>query len=191
MKIKPIKCPSCGAKLNIQPDSTYCECGSCGSEFYLDNGKIEHVYTKNVNIKKETYHTERYINDAEVIRARTEAKEDKSSLIIVLSLLFLVVVCLAAVFIISANQEKTIETAKSNGMICAGMADDYIDKDYGTVVATFEAAGFTNIETIDLEDSGLRFWKNEKVESVSVGGDLRFGSGDYFPPDTKVVISYH
>lgn len=191
MRIKSMKCPSCGAKLKIQPGSDYCECGSCGSEFYLDNGKIEHIYTKNVNINKRTSHTERYVNDAEVIKARAEYADNKG-FTIWMTFLFVLLFVLIGFGIYSAKQDsKKEELAKSSGMVCAGLADDYIDKDYETVVATFEAAGFTNIETIDLEDSGLRFWKNEKVESVSVGGDLRFGRNDYFPPDTKVVISYH
>ena len=66
-----------------------------------------------------------------------------------------------------------------------------VGEDYKTVEAHFESAGFTNIELIDLNDSGVTFWNNEKVESISVGGNTRFNSSDYFQPDTKVVISYH
>ena len=54
-----------------------------------------------------------------------------------------------------------------------------------------QAAGFTNIELIDLDDSGLAFWTEDKVDTISVGGDTSFESTDWFDPDTKVVISYH
>ena len=66
-----------------------------------------------------------------------------------------------------------------------------IGQSYETVVAHFEAAGFTDIELIDLNDSGIAFWNNGKVEMISVGGDTDFETIDWFSPDTKVVISYH
>lgn len=66
-----------------------------------------------------------------------------------------------------------------------------IGEDYKVVVAHFEAAGFTNIELIDLDDSGIAFWKSEKVEMISIGGNTDFETTDWFSPDTKVVISYH
>ena len=75
-------------------------------------------------------------------------------------------------------------------MVCAGSYQDYIEKDYKGVVALFEAAGFTNIQAIDLHDAGIRFWDNGEVVSVSIGGDTYFERSDYFSPDVKVVISY-
>ena len=66
-----------------------------------------------------------------------------------------------------------------------------IGEDYKVVVAHFEAAGFTNIELIDLDVSGTAFWKSEKVEMISIGGNTDFETTDWFSPDTKVVISYH
>ena len=85
------------------------------------------------------------------------------------------------------NEKKAI----SEGKINAGDYRDLIGQDYKTVKAHFEAAGFTNIELIDLDDAGLALWKNEKVEIISIGGDTSFDSTDFFEPDTKVVISYH
>lgn len=54
--------------------------------------------------------------------------------------------------------------------------------------AHLEAAGFTNIQLIDLDDVGPAMWKNEKVENISVGGKTSFDSEDYFDSNTKVVI---
>lgn len=191
MKLKPIECPSCGAKLQVKPGSDYIECRSCGGVFYLDSGKTEHTYTKNVNIRKETSHTERYIDEAEIAKTRAEAKSDKAAIIGILSIFLLAVACFVVAGIIGANEEKEIAAAKSSGMISAGVAEDYIDMDYEGAEANLKGAGFTNIELVDLDDSGLRFWKNEKVESVSVGGDMHFGANDYFSPDAKVIITYH
>ena len=33
--------------------------------------------------------------------------------------------------------------------------------------------------------------KDGKVKNISVGGDTSFDSGDWFDPNTTVVISYH
>ena len=66
-----------------------------------------------------------------------------------------------------------------------------VGEDYKTVEAHFRAAGFTNIELIDLDDAGIAFWNEGKVETISVGGDTSFDSLDFFDPNTKVVISYH
>lgn len=187
MKLNPIECPSCGAKLKIQPGSDYIECRSCGGVFYLDNGKTELTFTKNINIKKETSHTERYIDEAEVIKARTKAKGDKSFSIYVLSI-FLPILLLCVMALVEQYKSNT---AKSNGLISAGYYSDYVDKDYEAAEANLKGAGFTNIELIDLDDSGVLVWKNEKVESVSIGGNMRFTDMDFFSPDAKVVITYH
>ena len=72
-----------------------------------------------------------------------------------------------------------------------GYYKDLVGEDYKTVEAHFKAAGFTNIELIDLNDAGIAFWNEGKVETISVGGDTSFDSYDYFDPNTKVVISYH
>ena len=87
------------------------------------------------------------------------------------------------------NIEEKI--AQNNGKINAGFYRELIGVNYETVEAHFESAGFTNIELIDLDDSGIAFWKDGKVETISVGGNTSFDSIDWYDPDTKVVISYH
>lgn len=63
------------------------------------------------------------------------------------------------------------KVAESQGKISAGYYRDLIGDDYESVEAHFIAAGFKNIELIDLDDSGIAFWNEGKVESISVGGD--------------------
>lgn len=194
MRIKPIKCPSCGAPLDIKRGADTCECLSCGCVFAVDNGKLEYTYNKNVYIRNDTSYTERYIEDAEVIRARTEEKEKRrawiGSWIGWLAFLVLMAGLIIPLVIAGNNADKKVMQAKASGMISAGYYQDYLEKDYKGVVAQFEAAGFTNIQTIDLHDAGIRFWDNGEVESVTVDGDAQFSRNDYFSPDAKVVISY-
>ena len=141
---------------------------------------------KAININK-TVHN-RYTDDAEVERVKVDDKKDKRSWI------FLAVLWGAlALIIIGVNLYFTLapKVAESQGKISAGYYRDLIGEDYEMVEAHFEAAGFTNIELIDLDDAGLAFWNEGKVKTISVGGDTSFESTDYFDPDTKVVISYH
>ena len=191
MKINKLDCPYCGG--NIAADLNGREfvfCNYCGQKVKVDDGKIEITVNKNINkninINKTTHN--RYTDDAEIIKAQNKEKEDKRAWIAIF-------VLFAATFIIVfgmiAKLDGEEKKAKEEGKISAGFYRDLLGEDYTTVNAHFEAAGFTNIELIDLDDSGIAFWNEGKVETISVGGDTNFDSADWFSPDTKVVISYH
>ena len=186
MKLKVLKCPECRANLEIEDDRTSCYCQYCGCKIILDSEKQGYTYNKNVNVNK-TIH-KRYTNDADVIRAKSEASKDSRDFKQLLTLMGLLLLIPIVVFV---GFQINGAVSKHEGKINAGYYKDLIGKDYETVTAHFEAAGFTNIELIDLDDSGLAFWNEGKVDTISVGGDTDFESVDWFYPDTKVVISYH
>ena len=83
------------------------------------------------------------------------------------------------------------QQAISEGKIHAGSNEDYEGKDYQLAVTTLEALGFTNIQLVDLNDSGIAFWNNNKVVSVSINGVTNFGNGSWFDTDVPIIISYH
>jgi len=188
MKLRVLKCPECRANLEIEEDRTMCYCQYCGCKIILDDEKQETTINKNINVTKSITHTKRHINDADVIRAKSEATKDSRDFrqwLVSLLILFLIpIVLLTGLYL-----NKSI--AQSEGKISAGYYGDLVGKNYEPVEAHFEAAGFTDIELIDLNDAGIRFWNDGKVEIISVGGDSSFESTDWFLPDTKVVISYH
>lgn len=186
MKVKRLKCPECGANLDIEEGRSFCFCQYCGCKIMLDDEKQEYTINKNININKNVH--KRYTNDAEVIKANNIEKENKRSwiaLIVYFAILIGIPVVLSLVMIINEN------AARNEGKISAGFYRDLLDEDYKTVEAHFKAAGFSNIELIDLNDSGIAFWNDGKVETISIGGDISFDSTDFYDPDTKVVISYH
>ena len=188
MKLQVLKCPECRANLEVEEGRTSCYCQYCGCKIILDDEKKETTINKNINITKNINRTERYVDDAEVIKATNKEKEDKRSWI-ALAIIGAVLV----VVILSVNMYFFIggKVAKSQGKVSAGYYRDLVGQDYETVVAHFEAAGFKNIEVIDLDDSGVLFWKEGKVEKISVAGDTSFESTDYFSTDSKIVISHH
>ncbi|MBR4290987.1 MAG: hypothetical protein IKT52_10175 [Oscillospiraceae bacterium] len=193
MRLQKITCPSCNGTLDmkISDNTEYIFCPYCGTQYFVDDAK-KYTFNQNINIKKDikldkTIHN-RYTNDADVIRAKHEANEYKNAIKL---LCFILPVLLVLMLIPSLLLKVNEKAAKAEGKISAGYYKDLLGKDYETVEAHFEAAGFTNIELIDLNDSGLLIWNNGKVETISVGGDTSFESTDFFDPNTKVVISYH
>ena len=194
MKLHKLRCPNCDGMLEMKigGKSDHIFCPYCGQQFFVDDGKKTYTINQNININKnikvdKTIHN-RYTNDAEVIKAQNKEKEDKRSIM----LFFICIALLLGMAIVpSLVMDLNEKSARNEGKISAGFYRDLLGKDYETVEAHFESAGFTNIELIDLDDSGLAFWKNGKVETISIGGDTAFDSTDFYYPDTKVVISYH
>lgn len=188
MKLHKLTCTNCNGILDMKIDdgTTSVFCPYCGQKFLIDDENRKVTINKNININK-TIHN-RYTDDADVIRAKNEASKDSrdfKQVLILIGIMFLIPVLIfsESFFSKAFNQGQ--------GKINAGFYRDLIGKDYQTVESHFETAGFTNIELIDLNDSGLAFWSEGKVDTISVGGDTAFDSSDWFSPDTKVVISYH
>ena len=188
MNLKVLKCPECRANLEIEDNRTSCYCQYCGCKIILDNEKQETTINKNINVTKNINKTNRYIDEAEIERVKAEDNQDKRSYKFVAWWWGILAIVLLGIILYFALAGKV---AESQGKISAGYYKDLVGKDYESVEAHFEAAGFTNIELIDLDDSGLAFWTEDKVDTISVGGDTSFESTDWFDPDTKVVISYH
>ena len=187
MKAKKITCPYCSAGIGADTiGRDFVFCNYCGQKILLDDEKIEVTINKNINVNK-TIH-KRYTDDAEVIKAKNKEKEDKRGWIAIVVCL---IISLGIPFGMLAKFEIDEKVAKNEGKVSAGYYRDLVGEDNKTVKAHFEAAGFTNIELIDLDDSGLMFWNEGKVETISVGGDTNFESTDWFEPDVKVIISYH
>lgn len=193
MQVKVLKCPECGANLEIEDGRTSCFCQYCGCKIIIEDGKQEYTTNKNINLIK-TIH-KRYTDDADVIRAKADvirAKNEGSEYKNGLKIAFVVIVLGMILIALGIGIPSLIDAANKNeGKIKAGYYKDLIGEDYKTVEAHFESAGFTNIELIELNDAGIAFWKEGKVKTISVGGNTSFDTLDWFEPDTKVVISYH
>ena len=188
MRLHKLTCPNCNGTLDMKvtEGTTSVFCPYCGQQFYLDDEHQRFTYNKNVTINKNIH--KRYTDDADVIRATHEANKDSKDFkqfLILWGLLALIpILIFGGLFLNKAVNQ-------GSGKINAGYYRDLVGDDYKTVEAHFKAAGFTNIELIDLDDAGIGFWRNGKVKTISVGGNTQFESTDWFDPDTKVVISYH
>lgn len=198
MKLHKLRCPNCAGTLDIKlDDNEYIFCPYCGEKFLVEDGKKEYTFTQNVNIKKDINinknisHTQRNIDEAEVIRAKTESREKKFSWLGGAALGLIWVLCFGSLFFMGFAEDRAEQKAIDSGKISAGSYEDYEGEHYEAVVEQLKALGFENISCVDLDDSGVMFWKSEKVESVSIAGDTTFSKGDYFFPDESVIVKYH
>ena len=189
MKLLEQDCPNCDRhiSLRLSDEAAVAFCPCCGHKFLLGCGRDEKTISKNINITKNIYNHKRYTDDADIIRAKSDARKERWDFWQPLIGVGILIAMAVAILVIPNLRDKA---AQESGKLNAGYYKDLIGKDYETVEAHFEAAGFKNIELIDLDDSGLAFWKEGKVDTISVGGDTNFDSYDWFSPDTQVVISY-
>lgn len=202
MQLRNLMCPNCGGTLDISlDDKEYIFCPYCGKKFFVEDGKKEYTINQNINIKKDininskTEHTRHNINEADVIRAKTEDREKRNAWKYILGYLAVMAFLFGSMFFLAGREERVakraLKEAIDSGKISAGSYEDYEGEHYEAVVAQLEALGFENISCVDLDDSGVLFWQAEKVESVSIGGETTFYKSDYFLPATSVIIKYH
>ena len=193
MQLQKISCPTCGASISLDiVGQSYAFCPYCGSHFAIDDGN--RTITRNYNAKFDFHDT--YTDDAAVEREKRKDRENardhkETVLVIFVIVLCLIVPCLM-VFYEDHKEKKEAEKAIAEGKIQPGQSsDDMEGKDYKVVVEQLRSAGFSDITTIDLDDSGWFTKKKGTVESVAIGGASSFESEDYFYPTAKIVVSYH
>jgi len=198
MKVHKLSCPNCNGILELNvDDKEYIFCPYCGQKFFVEDGKKEYTINQNINIKKDininknVTHTNRTYDEAEIIKAKTDAKEKKNSWWLLVGLVIFFIADMAFLWCLDGADERAAQKAKEVGKISAGSDEDYIGENYEAVVEQLETLGFTNIKTVDLDDSGIAFWNADKVESVSISGDTTFYSSDYFEPDVAIIVKYH
>ena len=187
MKLYKLSCPNCNGNLEIKFDKhSEIYCPYCGQKFLVNEGKQE----ININIRKKTEHTRRYVDEAEVIKAKDEYNKSKFAFLVVVVYVIFAVLASFGLKIDSKNDKKAAEQAIAAGKICAGYTSQYKEQDFNAVIDQLTIIGFENIETVDLNDAGLFKNKKDTVASVTING-ASFSSDDYFYPTDQVVITYH
>lgn len=166
--------------------------GSRSYEYTSSSSKCKYGTNRYNTNTSSTYRPVVDITDEEFERAfapkkETSKKKDRTTKF---AIIYVVIVLLIPAIYFGKIKIDEIN-AKREGKINAGYYRDLVGEDYKYVVEHLEAAGFTYIELVDLDDSGILFWKEGKVENVSIGGDTSFESTDWFEPHTKVIVSYH
>lgn len=216
VKIIALKCPQCGADLEIAQGKEVIYCTYCGTKIIVDN-ENEHVY--------------RHIDDADIERAKTERmvqirqlsideqnKQQKTKLVLywAISCAILIVIGIIGFSIDNAGMGMCIMFAlldfafgmlyltekndkdKEEANIRAGRikikhnSSELKGKDYNYVENMMKSAGFTNISLQPMGDLTFGIIKKSgQVDNISINGDDNFGSDSWFYPDSSIIISYH
>lgn len=218
VKFVAVKCPECGANLQIEEGREQMFCSYCGAKIMMTNDN-EYVY--------------RHIDEAEVKQAETErmvelkklemeekervARNDSKKLKIKISLGLIAIMLVTIALGYSIDAEGLLAVGMICGLIVAWMwlidiakaaqerdekddgrvrvpngITDCEKKNYTVVKNMLESAGFTNIKCVPLHDltAGL-LKKPDTVDSVTIKGDSILIPGVKYQPDAPVVISYH
>lgn len=214
IKMVSVRCPDCGASLDVEEGRTQLFCSYCGAKVIIQNDN-EYIY--------------RTIDDAEVKQAETQrmvmlkqlemeekAKQDKKGYIRIwlgatailfllgiigimrqeeygyLCLLLDMSVGMMGVFFIDGNKKKTPLIVNDNQLVISNAMTQCRNKDYRSAVSLFRAAGFTNISEIPLKDLSFFSRKdNGKVAEVAINGNTEFEENDVVLKTARITITYH
>lgn len=182
MKTVNLTCQNCGANLDVKDNIAFCS--YCGAKLVIDDGNKTITYRDEARIRENERKEKVRLQELEY-EDKKEKRGNKIGLICGLGIPLFIILAILLGFGINKWASQVQDK------ICAGYYDDYIGENYEAVVEQFEEMGFTNIITVDLEDSGLAFWNDGKVKSVSIDGNDSFENINYFYPDDKVIIKYH
>lgn len=186
MKVIQLQCPSCGANLEIDKKRAFCP--YCGTKLLIDDESlnINVTYTKRDEARIKENESKEKIHLTKLnYKERAEKRNIKIALLCGIGIPVFIIISTLLGFTINKG------VAKQQGKISAGYYKDYVGQNYEAVVTQMEELGFNNIVTVDLEDSGLAFWNNNTVESISIDGNSAFESINYFYSDDKVIITHH
>ena len=212
-----VKCPDCGATLNIEEGRTQIYCQYCGANVFLRN-ENEHVYRHidEAGMAKAAADREVQLRQLELAQQKQlEATKGRSVRIglgvvaagagVVMMVLggllggaaeeaffpvgFLVLI--GAAFLLFFHREDDDVDAGDKAKV-PDSVEDFEKKHYKAIEAMFHASGFTNVTCVPLQDLtvGL-FVRPGMVDSITVNGHEVTCGGRRFPKDAPVVISYH
>lgn len=197
MKLNKISCPDCGASISLSIEGqSYVFCPYCGSHFAIDDGNRTITRNYNTNYNSDISYHSTYTDDAAVEREkRIDRENERDHKLLVLMIMVMCALIFVPMFIFWIDEHKAEQRKKDAieaGMIVVGQSSsDMEERDYKVVVEQLKSAGFTDITTVDLDDSGWFTKKKGTVESVTISGDSSFSAGDCFYPTAKIVVSYH
>jgi len=69
---------------------------------------------------------------------------------------------------------------------------DAYDLNYEDVIKQFEDAGFTNVETMKMEDLVIGWLSSDGgVDKITIDGDEEYSTSSWYDPNAKVLVYYH
>lgn len=217
IKFISIKCPECGAELQIEDGRDYAFCTYCGARVMISNDNEQIVRTiDEARIKQ--------AENERIIRLKELEIQEKSSilkkiligvwLVATVGLLVVTVVgfatendglgaaCMLLLINVAGWGAMALFTGDSKKKIRhkAGVDEvaittammDCIDYNFNKAVQMYKNAGFININAIPLHDlTRFNLKKDGTVESITINSNDEFEEGDVYPKNANILITYH
>ena len=217
--INLIKCPSCGADLKAEEGREKMFFSYCGAQIILTN-ENEHIYRHidEAGIKKAETDRLVELKKLELIEKNRAQQEKRKNIKIKISIilgaaavLFMILgyacdmtgllmpglfclIILMYIWIIGMNSKEDEEIDIGDKIRIPSDVDEFTNKNYQSIEAKFRSAGFSNIQSIPLNDLTTGFLKKPNmVESITINGKSvdEYNSRAKLSPDASIVISYH
>lgn len=209
-----VKCPACGADINVESAREFSFCTYCGTKIMMAN-ENEHIYRNIDEARIMEVEAEKMFRLREFEIEEKENSRGRKSLYIAygVALIFVIagaIICLTnseagavgimigayiAFFTYIKSDEKKKTKRKyvgPNEVAITESMGDYSEKNFNSVVLLFRGAGFANVTAIPLGDLTMfNQRKNGQVESITINGRDEFEPGDIFPKNSNVLITYH
>lgn len=208
-----IKCPECGASLDVEEGRQQIFCSYCGTKVMVQNDN-EYIYRHidEASIKQAEADKIVQLRKLEIIeRKRAEAAKVKRVKIIVSILMGILGICLMIagagmgglvgllvlegvmfIWILSDKDKEDDELDFGDKVKVPSGISGYESKSYSAIEAMFVSAGFTNVRCVPLNDLTMGLLKKPgMVQSITIRGKEITSGGKKFSPDAPVVISYH
>lgn len=208
-----IKCPECGASLDVEEGRQQIFCSYCGTKVMVQNDN-EYIYRHidEASIKQAEADKIVQLRKLEIIeRKRAEAAKVKRVKIIVSILVgiigiglmiagagmgglvgLLVLEGVMFIWILSDKDKEDDELDFGDKVKVPSGISGYESKSYSAIEAMFVSAGFTNVRCVPLNDLTMGLLKKPgMVQSITIRGKEITSGGKKFSPDAPVVISYH
>ena len=218
IKLISVKCPDCGAQLNIEEGRKTAFCSYCGAKVIVSNeNEITFRHVDEANLKKAE--TERMVKlkQFELLEKRQAYASKKTSYRIKASILLALVgvgmiiigylipsqsllkimglypfLAIMYIWIVAIRDKKDEEpiSLDDRRKLPSGIAS-YSSMNYEAVEILLRDAGFRNVICIPQNDLTLGvLFKPGRVQGITVNGEYLSFTKKY-PLDAKIVISYH
>lgn len=214
IKFVSIKCPECGASLDVEEGRQQIFCSYCGTKVMIQNDN-EYVYRHidEASIRRSEVEAMLRMRELELKEKENERKHKGRRIAYIVAAAFTVVGLIAMTFggyvglyaifaglLIAeftfigkeTGVEKKQNVVTADEVQVTEKMESYSEKNYNSIMALYHAAGFTNVTAVPLNDLNVfTFKKNGCVEEVTINGDGDFEEGDVFPKSAAVIITYH
>lgn len=117
-------------------------------------------------------------------KERKRKEQQKQSMMAGLLLLGIAVICMVM---------PNISTDNHDGQIHAPLSSiDAYELNYEDVINQFEDAGFTNVDTMKMEDLVVGVLSSDGgVDKITIDGEEEYSTSSWYDPSAKVLVYYH